>query len=87
MKPNEVIIRRLKKRMKDGVESKMLSPEQYFGLIDNTIDTLLCVNGINDEAVEKFEKNIDEQLEIIKKSQEKISELYKKVYDIILSDL
>ena len=77
-------VNRVKKRLKDAIESGMLNPEQQFGMIESTIDDLLSVDGINEEAVKLFESEIEEFTKEIGVLQGKVADCYKRTYDKIL---
>jgi len=82
---NELYVKRQKDKLKKAIESGMLNPEQQMAAIDDTIDKLLLVeNGIDHEAVKKFETTINGYIESINSYQVKISDLYKKTYDKLL---
>ena len=81
---NVYYVNRVKKRLKDAIESGMLKPEQQFGMIESTIDDLLSVGGINEEAIKLFEDEIDELTKEIGVLQVKVADCYKRTYDKIL---
>ena len=81
---NELYIKRIQNRMKKGIESGMLNPEQQYGLIETCIDDLLSVKAINDAAVKQFEKDINDALKQLEELQNRIADIYKKTYENIL---
>jgi len=81
---SKVYVKRIQNKLKKAIESGMLNPEQQYGLIENSMDDLLSVNQINEEAVKQFDKELNQLFREIEEIQKKIAELYKKTYDQIL---
>jgi len=77
-------VKRIKKRLKENIESGQLPIDQQWALIEKAIDDLLQVDEINEEAVEKHDNEIENISKQILELQNKIGVVYKNTYDKIL---
>ena len=75
--------------MKQAIESGQLTPEQQYGMIENTIDDLLSTNPvcINEDAVKEHDRVIKELTNQMNEINKKISEQYIKTYNKILEEI
>ena len=78
-------LKRKQENLKKAMESGMLNPEQQYGLIESTIDDLLGVDAINDEAVKVYDDKLKTMVTQLEEMQKQISEHYKTVYEKILA--
>lgn len=81
---SSLFVERKKKNLKKTIESGMLNPEQQYGMIESTIDDLLVVGGINEEAVKQHDTAIESLMKQLEELQQGVSDRYKKTYESIL---
>lgn len=86
---SKVFVKRVKERMKNAIESGQLSPDQQYGIIEDTIDNLLSTNpvSINEDAVKEHDKTIKDFSNQLNEIQKKISEQYIKTYNKLLEEI
>jgi len=81
---SSLVVERIKKRLKAGVEEENLPLDQLYALIEDSMERLLLAGEINEEAVKEFDKGNAEDDKLIEEIINRKAERYKKAYDEIM---
>ena len=81
---SKYIVERIKKELKENIESGQLPVDRQFALIQASIYDLLKMGEINEDAVKEHDTELDKLTQEMINIQQKISDTYKKAYDNIM---